>query len=172
MIKSILALFIFLLSLQAFAQPAVSVNEAGYWKADVLKKKNDLLGNAEIVLTLPNDKPGAYIPTVIGQRLPVVGMPQSTEEWHALIFNNVKTKMSTFEEKSYNFGSEVRYFIEYATDQGAENTYHTMLLATSIQGEIFVFSFGGHRNTFLMYRKAVSNLFRTMTLSLEKGDKL
>lgn len=171
MIKNIFVLLILLASAQVFAEPAVRVGETGLWKADVLKKKNELLGNTEILITLPNDKPGAFVPTVLGERLPVVAIPQSTEEWHQLIFNNVKTKMSTFEERSYNFGSEVRYFIEYATDQGSENTLHTMLFATSINGEIFVFSFSNHRNTFLMYRKAVRNLFRTMTVSLEKGEK-
>lgn len=171
MIKKIIFTLSILFTLPSWALANVSITNTGFWKVNQITKKSELLGQAEIALTLPNSKPGAYTPTILGERLPVTATPTSTEEWHQLIFANSNKRMSTFEERAYQFGSEIRYFIEYATDEGAENMQHTMLLATSVDGIIYVFAFQNHHNTFIQYRKAVRNLFRDMQVQIKKGEK-
>ena len=173
MTTSIRALILGLILSTSFFANAfdLKLENLGPWKLTVIEKKSVYLGNAEATLTLPrldND----FSPTVLIEKLPMAAAPESREEWHHLIFLNAnKGKFVVMNERAFKTGTIDRYVVEFRSDIGADSMLHSIVMATSINGEIYAFHFQNFPKTFGDHVRAIRQLFRTMEVSISRSTR-
>lgn len=155
----------------------IKVGKIGLWKATVLEKTSVFLGNAESALTLSNSDE-EVTSTVLVEKLPLVAVPETKEEWRHLIFLKApKGKYVVMNERAFKMGPIERYVVEFRTDIGADAMLHTILMALSVNGEIYAFHYQSFPKTFADNVRSVRELFRTMEVtqqvqSLAKSTRL
>ncbi len=153
-------------SAQAFD---LKVENTGPWKLNVLEKRSVFLGAAEATLILPRLE-DEFSPTVTIEKLPMAAAPESKDEWNHLIFLNApKGKFVVMNERAFKTGTIDRYVVEFRSDIGADSMLHSIVMATSINGEIYAFSFQNFPKTFSDNVQAIRNLFRTMDVSINRS---
>lgn len=158
---SILTLF----TIHANAE-GIKLDNVGQWQVRELKARSEFLGNAEMTMTLPQEDHG-FSPTILVEKLPLVAVLETKEEWHHLIFlNKAKdAKIVIMNEKVIKVGDNVRYFVQFQAHTGADSVHNAILMATSINGEIYSFIFQNHPQTFRAFAPAVKDVLKTMAIS-------
>lgn len=171
--KAMLKIFIasiLLHSAAAHANTELKLGNLGPWKMTVLQTRSELFNEAEVALSLPQG-PGEYTPTVFAEKLPVVAKPESKAEWHHLMFLNVKKPVVVMNERMFKVGDQFRYIVEFQSHAGADTALNSVVMAVSLNGEIFVFSYSNHRRTFNRFIPDIRELMRTLDIGLIQATR-
>jgi len=162
-----------LISVSAHAESELKISKTGAWKFTVMPKRSPIFNDAEATLTLPQENPHDYRPTVYIEKLPVVAVPESIAEWNNLIFLNLRKNkpMLSRPEMLHRVGSQYRYVVEAQIPQKAETPMNTAVMAVSLNGEVYVFSFSHHQRTYNQHMPAIRELFRTMEIGLVQSTR-
>ncbi len=147
----------------------IKVQNADDWKVQFIPKNTQesvLLGGADFTLTFAVHKAGA-IPTVLVNKLQrTSGSPRNASEWRELILKDKPELRPTRERVLVRDGS-TRYVAEFEKTFAAEVTTKYMIMATVVEGEIYVFSYQGHLPIFRAHFDDIVKLYKTVSLDLE-----
>ncbi len=133
------------------------------WKVTPVDKgsmRYKIYSGAEAVITLTSLKDG---PSVLVHKLIGVPVPQTTLEWRNAVLLGKKLKPT--QERLLSRGGKVRYFAEFEEQMAQEVTTKTVLMATEVDGEIYLLSYQSHLPIFQTEVREVLKLLNSIAIT-------
>ncbi|NJL24422.1 MAG: hypothetical protein HC902_04135 [Calothrix sp. SM1_5_4] len=165
-----LAILLMLLASASVARAELKVTLTKGWsfqKSPLQDPQSDITGQAEAVLTYQGTNTSIR-PNILIHKLERKAddfQNDSIEAWKKLLFTDKAGAIDFTSTRLEQKGGQNRFIAEYKSDNGTDAKLHSAILATVINGHVYVMIYDQKPDIFLQNIPVVRRLYRDISLS-------